>query len=164
MGRTCSQNEEEKNACKILTCTHTGKRLRGRPKCKRQDNIRMDLKKIGVRNCFVSARNRLLEGPYECVNRHPGPISHGAGNTQIGESCREKCVRACGLDTPVNLRSAERDWALMRSRPRPRRYDESVNPFKTSHYQFKYVMEQIYGAARGPYMAIPKPICKLPYL
>ena len=51
--------EEVRSALTILTGTPTGKRPLGRPR-RRQDNIRMDLKEIGInsRNWFDSAQNR----------------------------------------------------------------------------------------------------------
>ena len=48
MGRACSQNGRDKNAFKILTSTPTGKRLLGRPRDRWEENIRMDLKEIGI--------------------------------------------------------------------------------------------------------------------
>ena len=39
---------EGKSAFKILTGTPTGKRPLGRPRRRWEDNIRMDLKKIGI--------------------------------------------------------------------------------------------------------------------
>ena len=42
--------EEGKNAFKILTGKHTGKRPQGRPRRRREDNVRMDLEEIwGIR-------------------------------------------------------------------------------------------------------------------
>ena len=38
--------EEGRSAFKILTGKHTGKRLLGRPRCRWEDNIRMDLKEM----------------------------------------------------------------------------------------------------------------------
>ena len=43
MGRACSQS-----AFKILTGKPTGKRPLGRPRRRREDNIRMDLEEIGI--------------------------------------------------------------------------------------------------------------------
>ena len=40
--------EESRSAFKILTGKPTGKRLLGRPRCRWEDNIRMDLKEIGI--------------------------------------------------------------------------------------------------------------------
>ena len=40
--------EEVRSAFKILTGKPTGKRLLGRPRCKLEDNIRMDAKDIGI--------------------------------------------------------------------------------------------------------------------
>ena len=52
--------EESRSAFKILTCTPTGKRSLGRPRCRWEDNIRMALKEIGIntRNWVDSARHR----------------------------------------------------------------------------------------------------------
>jgi hypothetical protein len=40
--------EEDRNAFKILTGKHTGKRPLGMPRHRWEDNIRMDLKEIGM--------------------------------------------------------------------------------------------------------------------
>ena len=40
--------KEGRSAFKILTGTPTGKRTIGRPRCRWEDNIRMDLKEIGI--------------------------------------------------------------------------------------------------------------------
>ena len=44
MGRACSQNGKGRSAFKILTGTPTGKRSLGRPRHRREGDIRMDLK------------------------------------------------------------------------------------------------------------------------
>ena len=41
--------EEGRNAFKILTGKPTGKRPLGRPRSRWEDNIRMDLEKIGIK-------------------------------------------------------------------------------------------------------------------
>ena len=52
--------EEGRSAFKILIGTHTGKRPLGRPRCRWEDNIRMDVKEIGIntRNWVDSAQDR----------------------------------------------------------------------------------------------------------
>ena len=52
--------EEGKSAFKILTGKPTGKRSLGRPRCRWEDNIRMDLKEICIntRNWVDSAHDR----------------------------------------------------------------------------------------------------------
>ena len=52
--------EEGRRAFKILTGTPAGKRPLGRPRRRWEDNIRMDLKKIGINtnNRVDSAQNR----------------------------------------------------------------------------------------------------------
>jgi hypothetical protein len=52
--------EEGRAAFKILTGTSAGKRPLGRPRRRWEDNIRMDLKEMGIntRNWIVSAQNR----------------------------------------------------------------------------------------------------------
>ena len=40
--------EEGRSAFKILTCTPTGKKPLGRPRRKWEDNVRIDLKEIGI--------------------------------------------------------------------------------------------------------------------
>ena len=49
--------EEGRSVFKILTGTPAGKRLLGRPRCRWEDNIRMDIKEIGInmRNWVDSA-------------------------------------------------------------------------------------------------------------
>ena len=50
--------EEGRSTLKILTGTPTGKRPLGRPTRRWEDNIRMDLKEIGIntRNWFIRPR------------------------------------------------------------------------------------------------------------
>jgi hypothetical protein len=52
--------EEGRSAFNILTGTPTGKRPLGRPRRRWEDNIRKDLKEIGIntRNWVVSAEHR----------------------------------------------------------------------------------------------------------
>ena len=52
--------EEGRSAFKILTGTPVGKRLLGRPRHRWEDNIKMDLKEIGIntRNWVNSAQDR----------------------------------------------------------------------------------------------------------
>jgi len=52
--------EEGRSAFKILTCTSAGKRPLGSPTRSWEDNIRMDLKEIGIstRNWVESAQDR----------------------------------------------------------------------------------------------------------
>jgi hypothetical protein len=47
MGRTCSTNGEKRHAYRILVGEPEGKRPLGRPRCRWDDNIRMDLREIG---------------------------------------------------------------------------------------------------------------------
>ena len=71
--------EESRSAFKILIGKSTGKRSLGRPDSRWEDNIRLDLKEIGInmRNWVDSAHLGLLEGPCECGIEPPGSISHG---------------------------------------------------------------------------------------
>ena len=48
MDRSCSQNEENRGAFKILRGKLTGKRPLGRPIGRWEDNIRIDIKEIHV--------------------------------------------------------------------------------------------------------------------
>ena len=48
MGRACSI-EENRSAFKMSTGKPTGKRPLGRPRHRWEDNIRMDLKEIGIK-------------------------------------------------------------------------------------------------------------------
>jgi hypothetical protein len=47
MGRACSTNGEKRNAYRILVGKPEGKRQLGRPRNRRVDNIKMDLREIG---------------------------------------------------------------------------------------------------------------------
>jgi hypothetical protein len=47
VGRTCSTHVEKLNAYRILVGNQEGKRSLGTPRCKRGDNIKMDLRDIG---------------------------------------------------------------------------------------------------------------------
>ena len=79
MGGSVDRMEEGRNAFKILTGTPAGKRPLGRPRRRWEDNIRMDLKEIGIntRNVVDSAQERdYFEGPCECGIEPPGSISH----------------------------------------------------------------------------------------
>ena len=59
MGRSCSQNGM-RIAFKILTGTPTGNISLGKPRNRWEDNIRMDLKEIGIntRNWIYSVQDR----------------------------------------------------------------------------------------------------------
>ena len=48
MGRSCSQNGRREECFQNLTGTLTGERPLGRPKCRWEDNIRMNIKEICV--------------------------------------------------------------------------------------------------------------------
>ena len=52
--------EDGRSAFKILTAKPTGKKLLGRPRRRRDDNIRIDLEEIGINagNWVDSAQNR----------------------------------------------------------------------------------------------------------
>ena len=52
--------EECRSAFNILTGKPTGKRILGRPRCRWEDNIRMDLEEIGINagNWVDSAQDR----------------------------------------------------------------------------------------------------------
>ena len=68
---------ESKSAFQILTGTPAGKRYLGRPGRRREDNIRIGLKEIGInRRNWVDSAQRLLEGPCECGIELQGFISH----------------------------------------------------------------------------------------
>jgi hypothetical protein len=47
MGRICSTNGEKRNAYRILMGKSEGKRALGRPRCRWEDNIEMNLREIG---------------------------------------------------------------------------------------------------------------------
>ena len=60
MGWACSQNGEGRSAFKILTGKPTGERPLVRPRCRWEDNIRIDLEEIGIDagNWVDSAQDR----------------------------------------------------------------------------------------------------------
>ena len=61
MGRSYNQNRKKgRSPFKILTGTPEGKRPLGRPRRRWEDNIRMDIKEIGIntRNWVDSAQDR----------------------------------------------------------------------------------------------------------
>jgi hypothetical protein len=69
--------EELRSALKILTGTPAAKRPLGKPRRRWEDNIRMDLKEIGVKTRIWvdSAQDRdLLESLCECGIEPPGYI------------------------------------------------------------------------------------------
>jgi hypothetical protein len=47
MGRACSTNGWTRNACRILVENPEGKRPLGRPRRRRVDNIRINLREVG---------------------------------------------------------------------------------------------------------------------
>jgi hypothetical protein len=47
MGGACSTNGEKRNVYRLLLAKLEGKRLRGRPRCRWVDNIRIDLGEVG---------------------------------------------------------------------------------------------------------------------
>jgi hypothetical protein len=47
MGGACNTNGEKVNAYRILVRKLEGKRPLGRPRCRWEDNIKMDLREIG---------------------------------------------------------------------------------------------------------------------
>ena len=70
----------DRSAFKILTSKPTGKRPLWRPRRRWKDNIRMDLKEIGIntRNWVGSAQDRdYWDTPCECCTEPPGSISQG---------------------------------------------------------------------------------------
>jgi hypothetical protein len=69
------------SAFKTITGPPAGKRPLGRPRCRLEDNIRMDIKEIGIntRNWVYSAQNR-DQCPCECGIEPPRSISHGVSS------------------------------------------------------------------------------------
>ena len=47
MGGACSAYGEGRGVYRVLARKHAGKRLLGRPRCGREDNIKMDLQEVG---------------------------------------------------------------------------------------------------------------------
>ena len=62
MGGACSAYRERKGICRVLVGKPEGKRPRGRPRHKREDNIKMDLQEVGCGGMdwidMVLGRNR----------------------------------------------------------------------------------------------------------
>jgi hypothetical protein len=50
MGGACSSGGEERGMYRILVGKREGKRPLGRPKCRWEDNIKMDLQEVGCRD------------------------------------------------------------------------------------------------------------------
>jgi len=74
-----ARNEEVWSDFRILTGKPIGKRSLGRPRHSWENNIRMDLKVVGVnmRNWVNLAQEGSLESPCGCGIKPPGFISHG---------------------------------------------------------------------------------------
>jgi hypothetical protein len=64
MGRECSGMEEKRNAYRILVGKPEGKRPLGRPRHRCLDNIKIDLKEIGL----IWLRIGTVKGPCEHGN------------------------------------------------------------------------------------------------
>ena len=62
MEKACSQNQEERSAFKILTGKPTGKRALGRPRCRREDDVRIYLKEI-LTNDMIWVNLGVIEEP-----------------------------------------------------------------------------------------------------
>ena len=70
--------EQGRSTFKILTGKSTGKRSLGRTRCRWEDNIRMDLKQIGIREIgLIQFRIGLIGDPCECGIEPLVFISHG---------------------------------------------------------------------------------------
>ena len=66
--------EEGRSACKILTGKPTGNRPLGRPRCRWEDNIKMDqYEELG----WFNSEWEFLESPCECSIEPPGSIGNG---------------------------------------------------------------------------------------
>ena len=70
--------EEGRSVFKISTGKLLGKSTLGRPRRRWEDNIRLDLKEIGINagNWVDSTQDRAIHKG-ECGIEPPGPISHG---------------------------------------------------------------------------------------
>ena len=77
MGRSCSQNGRSRSAFKILTGKRTLMRNLGRARRRWEDNIRMDLKEIGIytRNGLIQFGTGLLRSPWKYGVKASGSIS-----------------------------------------------------------------------------------------
>ena len=78
MGRSCNRNGRRQECFQIFNRSPIGKRPLGRPRRRWEENIRMDLKEIGIntRN-WVDSAERLIESLCECGIEPPDSISHG---------------------------------------------------------------------------------------
>ena len=75
--------EEDRSAFKILVGKPTGKRSLERPRRWWEDNIRIDLKEIGINTKKLSwfgSRYELLESPCECGHGHSDSISQSVSS------------------------------------------------------------------------------------
>ena len=79
-----------KNAFKILTGKYTGERPLGRHRRRWKDNIRMDLKEIGIntRTCGLGSGYELLENPCECDIEPPGSTTYEVNQVHFKASIK----------------------------------------------------------------------------
>jgi hypothetical protein len=69
VGRTCSTHGEGRGVYRILVGRLEGKRLLGRPRCRWECNIKMDLREIGidVANWIRLAQDRFQWRAFMCA-------------------------------------------------------------------------------------------------
>jgi len=76
MDGACSTygREERRVVYRVLMVKPEGKRLPGRPRCRRQDNIKMDLQKWGHGLDQAGSGEGQVAGACECSNEPSGSI------------------------------------------------------------------------------------------
>ena len=83
---------------KILTDKHTRKRPLGRPRRRWENNIRMDLKEIGIntKNLVVSALDRdYLRALVNAALKLSGSISYGVSYMVLSDDAHGVVVKMC---------------------------------------------------------------------
>jgi hypothetical protein len=79
MGGACSADGEERGVYRVLVGKPEGKRPLRRPRLRWEDNIKMDLQKVGCggRDRIQLAQDREVAGSCGCGNEHSGSLKRG---------------------------------------------------------------------------------------
>ena len=94
----------------MLTVKPTGKRRLGKPRQRRENNIRKDLEEmvVNTRKWVDSAQDYgLLESPCECGIKPPGFINHGVSSLTDGIRAAERNAKGI-LNSCKNMGSANK--------------------------------------------------------